>query len=522
MARTRQTTPAGHGEVLTAPDYQEWAAAAAENRSAAEGWSFEVAGIPIGQLRRDARREGIENARRFSERMGAPVADVADEPELLVATGHQPELYHPGVWIKDFLLQRLSEETGAAALDLVVDTDGFDTLGMHSPCFRPEVRVCNAYLAVGREGGWYGAAPVPDPVAIDDFCAAGTEHLSSLPAPALRNHFARFCGTVGAAASDAGNLAELITFARRRYEAIAGSDYLELPVSTMAGSRAFAAFVADMACQPERFVEAYNDSLAAYRERTGARGTAQPFPDLEREAGTVELPLWHLSAGGRRPVRARIEGDAALVLHDGTTIELGNGSEATDRLADVGVRLAPKALALTMFTRVFLCDFFIHGVGGGRYDQVTDSVIERYYGIRAPRFAVASMTMYLPLGARVVSDEELEALYMSLNRLRHNPDQMLDDVDFDTLAERERASSLAAEKAELVSAISAPDADKKSLGRRIRDVNEELAAVLAPVEEDMRRELERLLQLQEASGILTDRTYPFCLWDPREVADKAR
>ena len=30
------------------------------------------------------------------------------------------------------------------------------------------------------------------------------------------------------------------------------------------------------------------------------------------------------------------------------------------------------------------------------------------------------------------------------------------------------------------------------------------------------------MQLREASGVLTDRTYPFCLWSPSEVADKVR
>jgi len=28
--------------------------------------------------------------------------------------------------------------------------------------------------------------------------------------------------------------------------------------------------------------------------------------------------------------------------------------------------------------------------------------------------------------------------------------------------------------------------------------------------------------MQQASEILTDRTYPFCFWSPEEIADKAR
>ena len=77
-------------------------------------------------------------------------------------TGHQPELYHPGVWAKDFLLQRLADETGAAAIDLVVDSDGFDAVEMRLP-----VPAAGAWRGAARTsplGGadaCYACAPVP-------------------------------------------------------------------------------------------------------------------------------------------------------------------------------------------------------------------------------------------------------------------------------------------------------------------------------------------------------------------------
>jgi hypothetical protein len=522
MARTKQTTPAGHGEVLTRPDYDQWAEAAEAASRAAASWTFAIAGVPVRELRALARREAVARAREFSSRIGVPVADVADEPAMLVVTGHQPEFYHPGVWIKDFLLQRLADETGAAAIDLVVDTDGFETLEVHSPCLRPEVRVCHAYLAVGTTDGCYRCTPVPPAEEIETFCAAGAEHLATLPAPALAHHFARFCGHLRDAATVASNAAELVTFARRRYEATAGTDYLELPVSSMAGSRAFLTFVAHIALDARTFVGAYNGSLDAYRERTATRSAAQPFPDLAVDGELVELPLWRIN-GGRRVVWARTGAHPALLVEGEVVCELdADPAIAVERLVASGISLAPKALALTMFTRMLVADLFIHGVGGGRYDQVTDEVFRRYLGVEPPPFAVASMTMYLPLGARVVKDEEVEALSMALNRLRHNPDQMLDEVEFETDDERARAGALAREKGALVVAIGTPGADKKTLGARIREVNAELAELLAPIERDMRDELDQLLQLQQASDILTDRTYPFCFWDPNEVADKAR
>ncbi len=522
MARAKTTTPSGHGEVVTRPDYSDWASVAHAASAAAASWTFEIAGTHVGELRALARQEAIARARVFSARVGAPIAPVDDEPALLAVTGHQPEFYHPGVWIKDFLLQRFAEETGAAALDLVVDSDGFEALEIHSPCLKPDVHVCRAYLAIGTTDGCYGCTPVPPADAIEEFCAGGAAHLATLPAPALGHHFARFCDELRGAAGDARNAAELVTFARRRYEASAGTDYLELPVSSMAGSEAFAAFATHLALDAAAFADAYNAALAAYRERTGTRSAAQPFPDLQRDGELVELPLWLLD-GHRRTVWARGGATPALVVDGETVCELStDAGRARALLLASGVSLAPKALSLTLFTRLLVADLFIHGIGGGRYDQVTDDVFRRYLGVEPPPFAVASMTMYLPLGARVVRDEEVEALSMGLNRLRHNPDQMLDEVEFESGEEHTRAVALAQEKGALVAAIAAPEADKKALGLRIREVNAELAQLMAPIEADMRQELDQLQQLREASEILTDRTYPFCFWDPSEVADKAR
>jgi uncharacterized protein (UPF0335 family) len=151
---------------------------------------------------------------------------------------------------------------------------------------------------------------------------------------------------------------------------------------------------------------------------------------------------------------------------------------------------------------------------------VTDAIIAGYYRLEPPAFAVASATMYLPLGAHVVSDEELAEAKDRLNRLEHNPDALLAEIEFDSAAERDAALTLAAEKAELVARIARPDADKKALGSRIREVNAELSELLAPLRAEFERVLGELEALHAANDVLTDRTYPFCFWSPEEVADK--
>jgi len=526
VVHAKPALPAGHGEVLASPPFEEWAALARANHEAAGVWSFEVAGVPATELRALARRQSLAAAAGFSARLGVDVAQPGRPEELIVATGHQPELYHPGVWIKDFLLQRLAEECSATAIDFVVDSDGFQVLGVSSPCMTPGVRRCTQYLAIGGRDTWYAAAPVPSARDLRDFCAAVDSMLASLPAPAVRRHFATFCDDLEAAGPVAENLSEFVTMARRRYEEPAGSTYLELPVTHLARTSAFRTFVADLALDAPRFCDAHNAELAEYRVVNKTRSAAQPFPDLAIDRDLCELPLWSLGPERRTPVVARRVAGGRVRLEEagGTTIAdlPSDPAAAVESLEESGAVLAPKALALTTFVRLFTCDLFIHGVGGGRYDSVSDGVCRRYYGIEPPRFVVASTTMYLPIGTHLVTEEEVASAKARLNRLEHNPDALLDEVEFDSAEERARALALAVEKSELVSAIALPGADRKSLGIRIREVNAALASLLAPLRQGMESEVASLEAQLAASGILTDRTYPFCFWSPSEVADKAR
>jgi hypothetical protein len=281
--------------------------------------------------------------------------------------------------------------------------------------------------------------------------------------------------------------------------------------------------VCGIALDAAGFAAAYNTELDRYRAISKTRNLAQPFPNLAIDDDGIELPLWHLARHLRQNVWAKPHpGGGTTLLAGGEPIaELPADRErALDALDASDALVAPKALVLTLFVRLFCCDIFIHGVGGGRYDQVTDGVIRRYFGVEPPGFVVASMTMYLPLGAHVVSDEEVGAARERLNRLEHNPDALLGEVEFDSDAERDRAVALAAEKTRLVEQIAKPDADKKALGTRIREVNAELGRVLEPLRSAYEAELGALEAAKAAAEILTDRTYPFCFWDPSEIADK--
>lgn len=523
MVRARYAMPAGHGEVLTEPPYELWAERAETNASAVLGWRFTVGDMPALALRRLARRESMAEAGAYSRRMGIEGAAASIEPGLLVVTGHQPELYHPGVWVKNFLLQRFADETGAAALDLVVDTDSFERVELRTPCMRPAIGRCTTVLATAGEGGCFACSPVPSRAEAETFCESGSEALSTLPAPALERHFRSFCDALYEALEHADDLGQALTGARRRFESSTRTDYLELGVSRQAHTSAFRRFAASLVLDAERFGEVFNAELHAYQIRTGARSKVQPFPDLDMDERAVELPFWVLFGGRRHSARVT-KGVQRMLLADGEAVcTLPPDTDGVMSALDAaGALLVPRAVTLTLFNRMFVADLFIHGVGGGRYDRVTDAVVRSYFGVEPPAFTVASMTLHLPLGAHVVTDEEIAALEQRLQRLKHNPDQLLDEVEFDDAKERLEAERLVAEKGALVIDIAEKGVDKKATGGRIRAVNARLFEMMAPVVVDTQQRLEAAKEQRETAAILSDRTYPYCLWNPLEVMDKVR
>jgi hypothetical protein len=525
MVHTRPTLPSGHGELTIRPAYDQWSDLVERNRLASAAWVFDVGGYSVGRLRALARSEVLAVAMMFSQRLNVGVRASSDGTAPLIVTGHQPLLYHPGVWVKDFLLDRLAVDMGADSLDLVVDTDGFDFVSVTAPCLDAGVTRCKQVLAVGQKDSCFALTPVPSKAHIDVFRSSTAAALSGLSAPAVSRHFGVFCDALESSLPDAHTMAELVTIARRRYEQSANSGYLEALLTDVVETESFRRFVVHLALDALAFATAYNQSLEDYRSLTKTRSVAQPFPNLALRDDAIELPFWVIDEGRRRTlwVTDDPQGGVGVRTEDKLICVLPTDpASAADVLADCGVVLAPKALTLTLFIRMFVSDFFIHGIGGGRYDRVTDDVIRSYFGVEPPSYVVASLTMYLPLGAQVVTEADVATLKEQLHRLEHNPDALLGEVEFDTPDEGAAAQRLAREKSDLVARIKDPDADKKAIGTRIRQVNLELSTLLGAVREQLHTELERLEMQLRASDVLTDRTYPFCFWDPAEVADKIR
>ena len=58
--------------------------------------------------------------------------------------------------------------------------------------------------------------------------------------------------------------------------------------------------------------------------------------------------------------------------------------------------IRPRALTLTLWARLLVCDFFVHGIGGAKYDRITDGIFRRYYRCEPPPYGCVTATLRLP------------------------------------------------------------------------------------------------------------------------------
>jgi hypothetical protein len=118
-----------------------------------------------------------------------------------------------------------------------------------------------------------------------------------------------------------------------------------------------------------------------------------------------------------------------------------------------------------MFLRLFVVDQFVHGIGGGQYDQITDRIIASHFGLEPPRFAVATGTMYLPEAAgrsRVcVACIEQEGHRLKHSVLGPRKTELLEQINAAPRRSQQRYATFAAMHRELASAASGHPAVQK-------------------------------------------------------------
>lgn len=490
----RLITPREHGELLVEPACALWPTTSPARRATAVA----LAGRALVDLRRQLR------------------AALNLPDGLLIATGHQAEFFHAGVLAKSIATALFAERHGGRAVFVTVDSDVPKSLTVATAVAEAhEVRrerVALPGLDSESAGGpleW--VAPVSKAAWRRFFAELGRR---APQADTLRT----FADAALDCAGDDVTPASVVERGQNAVLTALGCAPLEVVrVSQLAETAAFRAFTADWIAEARAFALHYNAAQRAFRKRHRVRNPRRPVPLLEITDRETELPFWAQRRGGRR--------QTLTVLADGDRCALRAGDQSLGCISprDVadasqaaggwwferdGWQIRPKALLLSGFARLLLSDLFIHGIGGGKYDEMTDAFLARIVGEAPAPLAVVSATLMLPLPSHGITEEQLRAARQRHRDLRYNPQRHLGHLPAELL---ERRAGLI-EESQRLRAQRPPDrAARRRVFHEIHDVNHALLHSDLPQAVAIEEEIRALQHAARCDRVARDREYFFGL-----------
>lgn len=524
LSPPRFRVPREDRSFLSIPDLQTASAWVAENRKLFAQSSCVLHGRSLDSLRTAARKSAIRAAQVYTRsilNLDLPELSENTDHSCLVS-GHQPELFHVGVWAKNFALAKLAEQTKSVGLNLVIDNDSLGSTSIRVPSgTASQIRIDRVQYDLPRPPLPWEEAQVLDPAQFQAFGADVAQRIRQSWG------FEPLIGTAWPAAvqamANSGRLCDGLTGFRAHVERSWGLGNLELPMSQLCETEPFHWFFAHLMMRLPEFHTIYNNAVGEYRRAHRLRNRMQPVPDLESADGWLEAPFWVWRGGesdrGRLFVR-RIGSVCELRLRNEIFARLpyteqGSLDDAVALLAALplqGIRLRTRALTTTLFTRICLADLFLHGIGGAKYDTMTDRICERLFGIKAPSFLTVSATLYLPLGDLFATTEfQLRNIQHRLRDLNYNPDRHLGDSA--------AVAGLIAEKTQLLTEAQRLRDAKTLQGRLTTDQHRRLSAIRSSLQshvQEIRQGYEaeqvRLKTELAANSLLRNREYPAALY----------
>ena len=340
--------------------------------------------------------------------------DKARPSARFYVSGHQPELFHPGVWFKNFLLSELSKQPNAIAINFLVDHDVPSSIRVSVPTmtesgtFLPQVFPGpTSDLDVDFPAPWENMRAT-NPKSWLGFLRAGGQsalrHATSGNDPCLLE----MLPTVERLLDNGCPIGYALAAARHRLERENGSFSLEVPLSHIASKQVFGWFAFEIFRDIRVFSNSFSECRRIYREVHGIKNSAHPVAELthevEGDTEWIESPFWYYERGSsqRHAIFVSPQGDDRFELKAGDwrfsfegPCDAGTVSLVWKQLAGDGVCIRPRVLMTSLFAKLFLSDLFIHGIGGAKYDQLTDFIVERWLGLETPQHAVATATVQL-------------------------------------------------------------------------------------------------------------------------------
>ena len=516
--RRRLRAPREHGEALVEPPFDEAPHLLSDNCEQIAAYEFDIQGRSLQELRRAARQDLLDKAITHT-RSYLPV-NVAkfETPDTLILSGHQPTLFHPGVWFKNLALHHFGNTLQAQPINLLIDND---VAAMTSTSIRvlagspSSPRVEYVSIDAPAPESPFEDRKIVDVERVASFADRVARRVSSfVERPLIR----KLWQPIRDICRHTTCLGQTVAQARHTYEHALGFRTLEVPLSHVCQGESFLWFASHLLAHLPRLWDVYNSALGDYRKVNRIRSRTHPVAELIEADGWLEAPLWMWSRDDpqRRRLFARFRDDTIqLTDRQAISVEISLSTErsaevAVQQLTEIqrdGIRIRPRALITTMFARLLLGDLFLHGIGGAKYDELTDEILRRFFEVEPPDYMLLSATMMLPIERSEVTRNDLRNLQRQLRDLDYNPDRCLDSA-------QRNDPSVAAQLSEKRRWIEkkSPEDDRLQRHLAITRINQNFQPLIAEKREKLQSQSIILGQQLRNNQILGSREWSFCLF----------
>jgi hypothetical protein len=157
---------------------------------------------------------------------------------------------------------------------------------------------------------------------------------------------------------------------------------------------------------------------------------------------------------------------------------------------------------------------FLHGIGGAKYDQVTDDLARQFFGVELPQFATVSATLRLPIAHEDTNSAREIQLRQQAREILYHPEHFTSANGPLPADEITTVAAIVENKRRWVHTPKTRD-NARERHRAIVAANHALQPYLTNLRSKVERQREELAERKRAGSILASREYSFCL-HPRQ------
>ena len=458
----------------------------------------------------------------------------------LILSGHQPIFFHPGVWAKCLAASILAEAVSGTACHKITDT------AMTSEYFHfvPEVEdngkarrkqidfFSSKDMKNQEKTIPYAYLAAPEFNALEKIFSEAQIYSPDVLKPVMADYREKLIKSLKKEASWNDYHLSMLKI----LDEICGTTRLYLYGSKLWSSPPFQQFAAQWLMNLPEMTENYNAALDEYRKKYGITHDLSPLPNLKFENWWFEVPFWGVTKYHQRhSLWAKKDGSHVILrIKGGDGTYSLNSDTLGQEIGTLAIDLWPKAVPQTLFCRMYLCDFFIHGTGGASYEEIGDALFMKVLKVKPPAYGVATSTYLVdPKESRALENilgfEEKIQLWQ--RALAQNPEYLFTKSDlwqkdlpshigakFKECLDNEALRKLAAEKGKLVESLKDP-ARREEASRKIKQVNFALYDGYTEALKALEQGMLDVGKLKETRDVLGFREYPFFCFQPQVFVD---